>query len=366
MKILILSVTAGGGHNSCAKTLKTGFERMGSTASVLDTLEYLNPVLGDVISEGYLLSVKNAKNTYRNVYSRLEDRKRTDFDLLKANLRPLAQKLGRYIDEEKPDAIVYTHVFVGMIVDMLRKEGKVEQPLYGILTDFTVHPFWEECTRSDYVVIPSELLIPAMVKKGYRKEQLLPFGIPVSERFSENLTKSEARIRLDLDPDQPVVLVMGGSMGYGKMPEFIRKIDSVERDFRILTVCGNNTRARNAVLDMKTVHPQKVFGFTDQVPLLMDSADCILTKPGGLTTSEALAKLLPLILYDAIPGQEERNRDFLLNCGAAMAVFKNQPIEDVLTAFFCHPRRDELLREAMKSLSHPDAAMTLIRRILSA
>ena len=354
MNFLILSVTAGEGHNSTAKALKTELESLDSYCSIVDTFDYVSPELAKIISEGYLLVTEKAKYAYKVGYSLAEKRKPNDksLSLLKYGM---TDELAEFINADTFDAIVFTHPFAGMLLDEMKTKNMIDNRTVGILTDFTFHPYWEEGLNLDYVVTPNELLTAQAMKKGFTKEQVLPLGIPIHPKFSKSVTKEEARARLGLDLTKRTVLLMSGSMGYGHIESTVNTLDAVPHDFQIITVCGNNAEAKARIDAMRTKKRILNFGFTDKVDLLMDASDCIITKPGGLTSSEALAKCLPMIIVNPIPGQEDRNTEFLVNNGAAMAVTATSPLDEVLYQFFVDPRRSEIMREAIKLISKPES-----------
>ena len=354
MNFLILSVTAGEGHNSTAKALKTELESLDSYCSIVDTFDYVSPELAKIISEGYLLVTEKAKYAYKVGYSLAEKRKPNEKSL---NLfkYAMSDELARFINSDAYDAVVFTHPFAGMLLDEMKTKNMIKNRTVGILTDFTFHPYWEEGLNLDYVVTPNELLTAQAMKKGFTKEQVLPLGIPIHPKFSKSVTKEEARARLGLDLTKRTVLLMSGSMGYGHIESTVNTLDAVPHDFQIITVCGNNAEAKARIDAMRTKKRILNFGFTDKVDLLMDASDCIITKPGGLTSSEALAKCLPMIIVNPIPGQEDRNTEFLVNNGAAMAVTATSPLDEVLYQFFVDPRRSEIMREAIKLISKPES-----------
>ena len=222
------------------------------------------------------------------------------------------------------------------------------------------HPFWEDVPNIEYIEIASELLTQRANLKGITKERLLPFGIPVQKKFSEVRDKKSAREELGISGSDKVILLMAGSMGYGNMPELISGILGFDETCTILAVCGNNKKTYNKLKEI-TKDNVKVFGFIDNVDLLMDAADCIVTKPGGLTTTEAMSKNLPMILVNPIPGQEDRNQEFFLNSGLAIAVTKNFTIAEALFYLFNQPGRIELIKSEMKKLAKPDSSMSIAR-----
>lgn len=357
MKVLVLSITAGQGHNATAKAICAYLESIGCEAEMLDTFAYVSRILCETVSRGYLITASKARLAYKSCYRLAEMRKKSKSDAspTRATGGIMAKKLLKYINEYDPDVIICTHIFAGIILDVLKEKRETRAKCIGILTDFAFHPYWEEGLNLDYVVTPNELLGAQALKKGFRKEQILPFGIPIHPKFAKSVTQAEARARLGLDINLRTVLLMSGSMGYGHIEHTVNILDSVPHDFQIIAVCGNNAEAKARIDAMRTKKRLLNFGFTDKVDLLMDASDCIITKPGGLTSSEALAKRLPMIIVNPIPGQEDRNTEFLVNNGAAMSVTATSPLDEVLYQFFDNPRKADIMREAISLISKPNS-----------
>lgn len=367
MKILILSVTAGEGHNSTAKALCEAFERLGAECTVLDTFQYISPPLAKFLSEGYLLVTEKARRAYEVGY-RLAERRRGDEKAVTYLVdMAFAGDIADFINHEDYGVILFTHPFAGMILDHLKEKKMLSVPTIGILTDFTFHPYWEDCTRNDYVVTPAEGLLVQGLRKGFRREQLLPYGIPIRPAFLETVPKEKAREKLGLAPEKTTILIMGGSMGYGNLAETVSRIDGIDggTDFQMAVVCGNNRDAKGEIdaliADGKLRHRVLTTGFVDYISLLMDASDCIVTKPGGLTTSESLAKGLPMVIVNPIPGQEQRNTEFLLNNGAASAASPTCPVEECLYQLLTSPVRLESMGRCVKVLAGSDAAAQVCR-----
>ncbi len=357
MKVLVLSVTAGQGHNSTAKALCAYLESIGCQAEMLDTFEYLNHMLGETVSKGYLLTATNAKLVYKGAYRLAEKRKksRSEISPTRATGNIMGKKLAKYIDNYAPDVIICTHIFPGIMLDVLKEKERLHAKTVGILTDFMFHPYWEEGANLDYVVTPSEQLLAQAKKKGFTEDQILPFGIPIHPKFSQSITKEQARAELGLDINKRTVLLMSGSMGYGNIEETVNALDSLPFDFQIITVCGSNAEAKTRIDGMKTSKRILNLGYVNYVEKLMDASDCIISKPGGLTTSEALVKGLPMIIVDPVPGQEDRNTQFLTNNGVAMAVSSTTPLDEVVYQMLANPKRIEVMKEAIALLAKPNS-----------
>lgn len=363
MKVLIMSVTAGEGHNSTAKAMRQEFESRGIECEILDTFNYVSPELARLISEGYLLITEKAKYAYQIGYGLTEKRKNVlkDYSPMALLNMIFMNEIEDFFEAGAFDAVVFTHPFAGMILDMMKKKRRISVRTVGILTDFTFHPYWENCTRNDYVIMPHRLLKFQGVRKGFREEQLIPLGIPINPKFSEKKTKAEARRQLGLEMDEAekLLLVMGGSMGYGNIAETVKRIDALETDanFHMYVVCGNNAEALEEVraLTGEVKHGMTAVGFVNYVSTLMDAADCIITKPGGLTTSESLAKRLPMAIVNPIPGQEQRNVEFLLNNGAAVCASKTCPIEECLYGLLTSETRLASMVRCIDELAKPNS-----------
>lgn len=370
MNFLILSVTAGEGHNSTARAIKAALEAHESDAEILDTLEYVSPELAKVIADGYLMVTERAQGAYRIGYRLAEMRRVNEkLDAMQLATNALSKELVDYIRADRFDAIVFTHPFAGMMCSTMKKRGLISNRTVGILTDFTFHPFWEDCTANDFVVTPDRLLLPQGRRKGFRDDQILPFGIPINPKFSSRIPAREAKAQVGLDPDFRTFLVMGGSMGYGNMDELVKRIVTldVERDFQVIAVAGRNAEMQASLEKLAGESPRRILvtGFVDYVSTLMDAADCIITKPGGLTTSESLAKNLPMIIVNPIPGQEERNTEFLLNNGCAMATSKTAPIEECIYQLLMSDVHLEAMKACIAAVAKPNATEDLVRFLIN-
>ncbi len=371
MKILLLTVTAGYGHHATAKALADLFEQKGAETKVVDVYEYISKVVRTAISQGYLISSKYTPELYRLFYMKTS-KNREKFN--KMNIVKLVNTLGafkfeHFVDNFEPDAIVCTHVLAAHLVSEMKERHMVDAPCIGVVTDYCIHPYWEDVVNMESLVTASELITHTAIKRGIPKERIQPFGIPIHPKFNRYISKEDACAQLGLNPERRTVLVMGGSMGYGNSGKLVRQITQLGLDCQILAVCGNNQRAYNRLRAFEQQYRGdctiQVMGFVDNVEVLMSAADCIITKPGGLTVSESIAKGLPMILVNPIPGQEERNVEFLLNNGMASLVTKTFPIDDALYHLFHNPVRLHLVRESIRAIGHPDASERLVNYVIT-
>ncbi len=355
MKVLVLSITTGQGHNQVANSLCEYLRQNDIEAITLDALEYINPVLQEAVSRGYMMSTKRVPKIYGRIY-RLAEKREVDNKeggLSKLTTTILARKLIKFIEDYAPDVIVCTHVFASLLIKYVDDKLDSEIKTVGIVTDFTIHPYWED-TVMNYYIVANHLLVNQAVKKGIKLENVITTGIPIHPKFALKTEKTEARRLLEI-ADMPTVLVMSGSMGYGKIGKMIKKLDESELEFQIISVCGYNEKLKKKIDKINFKRPIYNYGFSDKIDLFMDAADCIVTKPGGLTTSEALAKGLPMIMANPIPGQEDRNMEFLLNNGAAMKVSSTFPVDEAIYQLFTNEARRRTLAEVVSVLGRPDS-----------
>lgn len=362
MKVLILSNTAGQGHRSTAGAIEEMLSSRGVECRILDTYAYVDPVRYKFIDRGYLMATSRIPVAYGLMYRAAEKLRKNDSMYTPVNIDSsvLALKLKKYFDSEfNPDIIVCTHVFSAQVINVMKAKKWIDIPVIGIVTDYTIHPFWEDVTHIDYIVTASELLTFQAVKRGISEEKILPFGIPINPKFSEHVEKGEARRQLGIDPKKKTLLLMSGSMGYGNITRVLSTVDNMDGDFQVLAVCGNNKNAKSKIDGTKTRKKVYCYGFVNNVDLMMDAADCIVTKPGGLTTSEALAKNLPIVMVNPIPGQEERNVEFMLNNGLAINATKTFPVDEAVYQLFMYPEKLDNMIANIRLVSKPNATKDL-------
>ncbi len=367
MKILILTLSTGQGHIQTSKAMCEYFEKQGAECRILDAYKFISPFLSSSVEKFYLLTTQYTPKAFGTVYELLETKKHTPdgkFSFWSAiNNAITASKLEKYIERFMPDVVISTHIFCGTVMTYISEKLKGFVNV-GIITDFTVHPFWEE-SKMDYYVTASHLLNLQCEKKGIDKEKICPIGIPVSEKFSHKIDSAEAKKILGIH-DKPTVMFMMGSMGFGNMPKTIAEIDALELDFQILCVCGRNAEAKEKIEKQNHKHKVYVYGFADNVDVMMDASDFIITKPGGLSMSESLAKGLPTILINPIPGHEIRNLEFFVNNGISMAVSKTFTIDEAVYQMLCNEWKMKNTKGAVAYIGKPNAVQDIYKLILKA
>ncbi|MCI7126260.1 MAG: galactosyldiacylglycerol synthase [Agathobaculum sp.] len=373
MRVLILSVTAGFGHHATGKAIGDMLLSKGAEVHTLDVYAYISNLVKETIDKGYLFSSQHMQTLYRLVYQLAENGGAGYFSAGPGIIQIInalgASKFAKVLVGYAPDVIICTHVFAAQMIDELKKRKKLSDiKTIGIVTDYTLHPYWEDVPRVQYIVTASELLTYRCVQRGIPEERILPFGIPVHPKFNQPLSREDAARQLGLDPARPTILLMGGSMGHADHVKTLEKLTAIGLPFQLLVVCGNNKkmflRVEQFTSRYEGVCTILPFGFVHNVDVMMSASDCIVSKPGGLTVSEALAKNLPMLLADPIPGHEERNVDFLVNNGMAALITKHFPIDEAVYELFRNPVRLQCVRQTIKAIAHPDATERLADFVL--
>ena len=363
-KILILSMPTGGGHHQAAKAMEAFFEAYDDVVcNVLDIAKNVNSALAEAVSKGYILTTMATPKLYGSLYDMFDLRENLSNETsqtMKFLSKVFRKKLSAYVNQFQPDVIISTHPFVTITLNRIYKKKPMTAKLISICTDFTLHPTWEQ-VKSDYYITASELLNYQCMKKWGTTERVLPLGIPIHPKFSGRKLKAEAKKQLGLS-EKFTILVMMGSMGYGTHTEdVLKQLDTLKEEIQILVVCGNNKRLKRRADALKGKLRKTVitYGFVHNIDELMDACDCIITKPGGLSTSEALAKRLPILILNPIPGQEDRNKEFMLNNGIAISISDSYSADEAIYQLIHFPYKMEQMIQNTAQFAKPNAAKDL-------
>lgn len=363
LKALFFSVSIGAGHDLAAQAVAAKLRDMVPDASIeiVDTFKYINPVLNKVVAGSYMETLRFTPKVWGYLYEQAEEGERM-IDLGQIMNKLLTRKLEELIQDYKPDVIICTHAFPCGIISTLKAKKSLDIPLVAILTDFTIHSFWLH-PHVDAYIIPSEGLKYPMVQCGIDPKLIQPVGIPIRTQFEDISDKQSLRKELGLE-DKITLLVMGGGLGLGSMSQIVEILGNAEVDLQVLVVTGRNLKLKNKLERLQTKNKLHLYGFVDFVSKLMGAADFIITKPGGLTTAEVLATGLPMIIVAPLPGQEERNTEFLLNSGVAVKARKAEHLLPLLEQILGNPLRLQHMREMASFLGNPKAAEDTVNFIL--
>jgi processive 1,2-diacylglycerol beta-glucosyltransferase len=368
MRTLIATVTAGGGHLAAAAALEEAWRaaRPDDAVEKIDLLKLFSPLHRRIYSDGYVRLVERAPELWGMVFAK------TDNPKLLQNLKRIQrkfpsgskQRFARFVKQFKPDVVLCTHYLPLETLTPLREKKDGLRPFVAcIVTDFEAHALWMESCVDLYCVAAEETKA-RLVARGAAAKDVVATGIPIAAKFSSKPDVKAVRKRCGLRDDLPVLLVLSGGFGMGPVAEILAELDKAQELFQTLVVTGRNEELRRELATQDRKHPTHVLGFSTNMHELMAVADLLITKPGGLTTSEALALGKPLFILNPIPGQEAANSDFLLERGAATKANRVEDlpyrIEQLLGA-----KKLGALAKAAKALGRPKAAEAICREVLN-
>ena len=383
-KVLIMSASTGGGHNRAARAIKEELEsrtidNMSIECEIVDSLKLVNNTMDKVISRGYEKSALYTPKAYGSVY-RFSETTIASKNEFKTNPQTslMARKFKHLLIESTPDLIIRTHPIPMIALSTLKKNNNIHSlsrsesfykstkvdipPMISVLTDYTTHSTWIQ-NEIDYYIVGHEYVKELLVYEGVDSEKVKAFGIPVEKSFLSHRDRETVLTELGLSPEKLTVLLMGGSFGAGNIKETLEDLIAIDRDFQILVITGRNEHLKDKLSKMldSTIHNKNIclLGYTNKMNDILASIDVLISKPGGLTTTEALLNDVPMIVPYCIPGQEEENLDFLTNCGAALRTTKKYSLPVLLKVLIDDPSRLDALRNNIKSIRKSDSAINI-------
>jgi len=355
---LFLSASVGEGHTAAACAVRSAvLERLPDThCQVIDSYRYASQVFHKVASNGYIGMVKMLPQLYKYIYDQAE--RATRVSAFKAWLHQYtAVNLRQYVGALAPDVVVCTHAFPCGVMAEYKRQYADAPPVVGIVTDFVVHPFWIHRNIDGYAVATSAMR-QALMARGVAAERIGVTGIPVDARFGAPVDRAGARRAIGVDPNRATLLLMGGGLGIGPLENALFGIDRLHHDVQIVVVVGKNSRLEQRLADVarKVRKPVTVAGFVPNVYDYMRAADVLVSKPGGLTSSEALAAELPIVMLRPLPGQEERNARYLQESGVGVRAQTSRELTETLDRLLAEPHRLARMSLSAKRLAKPHAA----------
>jgi processive 1,2-diacylglycerol beta-glucosyltransferase len=367
MRILIATITAGGGHLAAASALEEAWRtlRPADTVERIDLLKFFSPLHRKIHADGYVKLVERAPELWGMVFAKTDNpklaRSLTKFKAaFPSNSRA---KFARHVKHFKPDVALCTHYLpVELLGHFDRKKDGIKPMTVSIVTDFEAHALWMD-SGVDLYCVAAEETKARLVARGAEADNVVATGIPIAAKFSSLPDVKAVRKQSGLRDDLPVMLVLSGGFGMGPVAEILAELDKVPNDFQTVVVTGRNDELRRELAAQDRKHPTHVLGFASNMHELMAIADLVITKPGGLTSSEALAMGKPLFILNPIPGQEAANSDFLLERGAACKVNRVEDLPYRIKQLLGTKKLAEMSRSA-KSLGRPDAAQEVCRQVL--
>ena len=343
-KVIVFYASYGGGHLSAARSIQEYIENNypDVDSELIDCVKYINKALEAVTTKAYSEMAKKVPNAWGRIYKKSESGPLAQIST--ASNKVMALKLKKLLEEKQPDLVICTHPFASQMCSYLKRKEKVNVKIATILTDFAIHNQWivgHEYT--EYFFVSHLGMKEDLIAEGVSPEKIYATGIPLSNKFLLKYDKNEILESFGLTPGKKTVLFFGGGeLGLGKthtldiFKSFVRN-DNIQ----IVAISGKNPKMRehfeDYVIEMGKEDSVKILEYTDKVAQLMSISDLVVTKPGGLTTTESLASGLPIVVINPIPGQEEENAQFLEQNNVAIWIKKDDNVEEILNNLFSNP-----------------------------
>jgi processive 1,2-diacylglycerol beta-glucosyltransferase len=364
-KLLVLSVSAGAGHVRAAQALCAQAQLSESQWQVehIDVMDLVPAAFRALYSESYIKLVERAPLLWSYLYNRSDKRTRASkTDRLRRGIEQLnTRKFDGEIERLAPDAILCTHFLPAELLSRRIRKRRPTAPVWVQVTDFDVHGLWLHEHMQGYCVANQEVA-ERLRAKGIEADHIEVTGIPIMPSFSSAPTRAIAAAELGLDPTKPTAVMMSGGAGVGGIEVLAEQLAAMPGDLQLIALAGRNASLLAHLQKIAAEHPQRLWpmGFTKTIERVMAAADFAITKPGGLTSSECLAMGLPMIVVSPIPGQEERNADFLLESGAALKAVDAASLLYKVRALIEHPERLATMRRAAHAVARPQAAARVL------
>jgi len=370
-KLLLLSVSAGAGHMRAAEAIRAqaDLRHDGINAVHLDVMNFVSSAFRKIYTDFYIKVVNKAPALWGYLYHATDEAKpdsameKMRRALERLNTGALIKEIARF----QPDAIICTHFLPAEILSrQIRKHG-LTCPVWVQVTDFDLHRMWVHDHITGYFAANDEVAF-RMRAQGIPAAAIAVTGIPIMPAFGAPLERADCAAQFGLDPLRKTILLMGGGAGLGSLDTVAERLLALQDGFQLIVLAGKNAAALEALKALALRYPGRLLpqGFTDQVERLMACADLVITKPGGLTTSECLAMGLPMIVNAPIPGQEERNADYLLEQGVAMKAFDSVTLEYRVRYLLDNPAKLADMRQKARALGRANAASAVLQIVMPA
>lgn len=330
----------------------------------INHFRYTNPVLAQVIMKTYHEMLKRKPELWDYLYDNDNVREKTKkFRTLLHKLN--SAKLHRLIEWYKPDIIICTQAFPCVAMAEYKRMNGNGVPVVGVVTDYGVHSYWVD-PDIDLYIVPTQTEQERLAGLGVDRNRVEVVGIPISPRFYTPLDNKKLKSRFGIQSGRSVVLVMGGSQGMISMDEIVRYLAKLPLDMHLIVVCGANRELYKA---LQKLQPRirvsiNLYGYINNIEELMSIADVIITKPGGLTITEALAKNLPMVVLNPIPGQEAKNTEFLIKNKVAVQAQDARDVARRVGDLISNPTILRQMRQSMHNIARPTAAFDIARRVI--
>jgi len=363
-KIFILYITTLSGHYKAAKAIEKALKIKDQNCEIvsLDILSYLHPYSSKLVNFLYSLIVRKLPFLWGSIYDKENLVK--GIEPFKKNLyHHDLRKIEDLIIKERPQGVVCTQAFPCGLVAYLKEKKHSKLPLIGVVTDLWPNSFWFS-PEVDYYVIAFDWVKKRFKEAGIKESAVKTLGLPIMPDFNKEFDKKRLSLELGLSSELPTILVMGGGSGLGPLGRIAEILDNSKLEFQLIIVCGKNKKLYNQLLNKKFNKSVKIFSYTEDIPKFMSFSDIIITKPGGITIAESLAKGLAIIVFKPIPGQEENNLKFLVRENLVFNAKKLREILCIVERLLLDKENLRRIQRRARSFSQPESSLKIADLVL--
>lgn len=371
-KIMIFYASYGGGHLSAARSIKEYIETNYTDIEIqlIDCMYYVNKIFDKVTTTAYAEMAKKIPQTWGRVYWHAQSGPIAQISTTSNKL--LSKKLNKLLQDFNPDLIISTHPFASTMCAYLKKQGKLNSKIATVLTDYAPHEQWLVFNEYvDYYFVSHEEMKKQLYSIGIPNEKIYATGIPLSNKFLLKYDKSQILQNFGLSPNKKTVLFFGGGeYGLGKTQtlKIFKSFIECHENIQLVAISGKNPKMKesfeNLVSELGKQDSVKILEYTDKVPQLMSISDLVVTKPGGLTTTESLASGLPIVIINPIPGQEEENAAYLEKNKVAIWIKKGDNVEEILNKLFSNPDKMQEMKIRARLISKKNSTKDICKILL--
>lgn len=372
MKIIIFYASYGGGHLNAAKSINEYILENYKNVDIelIDCMKYINKTIEKVTTSAYNEMAKKAPWAWGKIYA--DSQKGPLAHLSSRSNKIMAIKLLKLLREKNADLIISTHPFGSQMCSYLKRKGKINSKIATIMTDFAPHDQWLVGSDfTDYFFVAHDKMKKYLINKNIPEEKIFSTGIPISTRFTKKYDKEKLLKEFNLQPGKQTVLFFGGGeYGLGKSKTFniFENLIQANENMQVIAISGKNPEMKKEFENIIEKHNKsncvKLLSYTNKVPELMSISDLVVTKPGGLTTSESLASCLPMVIINPIPGQEKENAEFLENHGIAVWIKNSNESKMIFELLLSNKEKLEDMKKNTSILAKPFSTAEICKILL--
>lgn len=372
MKVLIFYASYGGGHLNAAKSIENCIRTNYSDINVelIDCMKYVNKTIEKITTAAYREMAKKVPWAWGKIYS--DSQKGPLAHISSRSNKIMAIKLLKLLREKQPDLIISTHPFGSQMCSYLKRKGKINSKIATIMTDFAPHDQWLVGNDyTDYFFVAHTKMKNYLISKDIPESKIYVTGIPISDNFSKPHNKQEILNKYNLSDNKQTILFFGGGeygLGKTRTAQIFEEFVKTDLNIQIVAISGKNPKMKESFEEILEKNNKtssvKILEFTNEVPQLMSISDLVVTKPGGLTTSESLASHLPMCIINPIPGQEEENAEFLESNGIAIWIRKNDNCKEIINSLLSNPEKLENMKKNTSILAKPNSTINICETLL--